>query len=70
MNPVPSVPSVLGGHGGEDDQEDEDEVPAGVADEAVERQVQVDPAPPRVRGEPVVAAVKVPAGGTIQLIFL
>ena len=44
-------------------------MPASVADETVEGQVQVDPAPPRVRGEPVVAAVKVPAGGANQLPF-
>ena len=35
-------------------------MPAGVTDEPVEREVQVDPAPARVLGEPVVAAVKVP----------
>ena len=44
----------------EDNQEDEDEVPTGVADETVEREVQVDLALPRVPGEPVVAAVEVP----------
>ena len=52
---------MVGGQRRGDNQDDKDEVPAGVADEPVEREVQVDPAPARVPGEPVVAAVKVPA---------
>ena len=44
-------------------------MPASVADETVEGQVQVDPAPPRVRGEPVVAAVEIPAGAQFNCSF-
>ena len=45
LNPAPSVPRVVGRQRREDNEEDEDEVPTGVADEPVEREVEVDPAP-------------------------